>query len=270
MLAVLGSEVSLCAPLGGETGLVLADLLGRHRVQLHRVPIAASNGCYVEDRRSGEPTCIVDMPPGDLGRHEMDDLFNKALALGLDSDVLVLTGLGSSGVITPDIYRRIAADLSGMGVCVVADLTGEELSAALEGGLSVLKVSHDDLVEDGRAKSEDLDDLVAAVEDLAENVSTMVMLTRAGEPTLVRADGEYLQVRAPALQLVDHRGAGDSMTAGVAAALARGLDVEHALRLGAACGAANVTRHGLASGQRDTIEQIARHVEVRGLGRRPA
>jgi 1-phosphofructokinase len=48
----------------------------------------------------------------------------------------------------------------------------------------------------------------------------------------------------------------------MAAALARGDTFEDALRLGAASGAVNVTRHGLASGRRDTIEMVAEQVRV--------
>lgn len=53
------------------------------------------------------------------------------------------------------------------------------------------------------------------------------------------------------------------MTAGLAACLARGDDLAAALRLGAAAGALNVTRRGLATGDRREIERLASHVELR-------
>ena len=46
-------------------------------------------------------------------------------------------------------------------------------------------------------------------------------------------------------------------------ALARGADLVDATRLGAAAGALNVTRGGLGTGNRDTIERIAEHVEIK-------
>lgn len=70
-------------------------------------------------------------------------------------------------------------------------------------------------------------------------------------------------VRAPTLHAVDSQGAGDSFTAATAAALARGASVVDAVRLGAAAGSLNVTRRGLASGNRDEIERMAAHVTVR-------
>jgi 1-phosphofructokinase len=55
------------------------------------------------------------------------------------------------------------------------------------------------------------------------------------------------------------------MTAGLAAALARGMTLTEALRLCAAAAALNVTRRGLATGERREIERLADHIELREL-----
>jgi 1-phosphofructokinase len=52
------------------------------------------------------------------------------------------------------------------------------------------------------------------------------------------------------------------MTAGIAAALGCGAEVEDALRLGAAAGVVNVKRHGLATGRLETIEQVCERVRI--------
>jgi 1-phosphofructokinase len=52
------------------------------------------------------------------------------------------------------------------------------------------------------------------------------------------------------------------MTAGLAVGVQRGLSLEQSSALGAAAGALNVTRHGLASGHAATIEHIAARVVV--------
>jgi 1-phosphofructokinase len=72
-------------------------------------------------------------------------------------------------------------------------------------------------------------------------------------------------VHGPQLEPNDVRGAGDSMTAGIAAGLAKGLDLAAALCLGAAAGSLNVTRRGLATGDAEAIERLNEQVELRKI-----
>jgi 1-phosphofructokinase len=55
------------------------------------------------------------------------------------------------------------------------------------------------------------------------------------------------------------------MMGGVAAGLAAGLPIDEALVLGAGAGAANFLRHGLGTGSRSVVEELAGRVEVREL-----
>jgi 1-phosphofructokinase len=155
-----------------------------------------------------------------------------------------------------DVYRRLAHDLRANGKTVIVDLSGEPLDAALEGGVTVLKVADDEVGAD------DGDPLVVARE-LLEKGAEQVIVTRGRKPALALCDGEPYEVVPPELESTEHRGAGDSLTAGIAAGLARGLDLMDAIRLGAAAGATNVTRRGLASGNREVIERLAERVELR-------
>jgi 1-phosphofructokinase len=56
------------------------------------------------------------------------------------------------------------------------------------------------------------------------------------------------------------------MTAGVAAVLAEGGDVEMAIRTGAAAGAVNVTRRGLGTGRADVIAALWERVTLDDIG----
>ena len=89
------------------------------------------------------------------------------------------------------------------------------------------------------------------------------IVTRADQPTVASLDGQFFEVFNPHIEAVEPRGAGDSFTAGVASALARGLSLEHAIRIGSAAGALNVARRGLGTGNREHIERLATHVQVR-------
>lgn len=265
MLRALGLDTRLCAPLGGETGKVLKTLIDSEGLRLCEGTATSGNGAYMHDRRGGERSPVAHMEPAELSRHEVDDLFSAALAAGMAADICVLGGPAGPHVVPSDLYRRLAADLRATGKTVVADLSGEPLSAALAGGVSVIKVSHEDLIEDGRAADDDASTLIDAMREMAREGADRVVLSRGGESTLALVEGRVLEVRGPQLERVDHRGAGDSMTAGISAALAAGEDMPAALRLGAGAGTSNITRRGLATGQRALVEQLAARMVVQSF-----
>jgi 1-phosphofructokinase len=261
MIESLGAKAVLCSALGGETGHVLRHLIG---VELKARDVAARNGGYVHDRRDGGRDLVVRMPADPLSRHELDDLYEMTLIEALNAGVAVLSGPAADDTPVPDsVYERLANDLGGNGCRVVVDLSGARLAAALAGGPTVVKVSHEELVSDGRAESDALPDLVQGALKIADCGASAVVVSRAAEETLTWIDGDVYLVDVPDLSPVDTRGGGDSMTAGLAAGLALGGSIEDSLKLGAAAGAVNVTRHGLGTGSGDMVRALVDRVKLR-------
>jgi 1-phosphofructokinase len=265
MISSLGVPVVVCTTVGGEVGRVLRPLIATEGVDVRVVHGETANGAYVHDRRGGKRVEVAESPGEPLTRHEMDELYGIALAEGMQSKVSVLGGPADPRIAPADAYRRLAGDLRRNGRRVAADLSNEHLSAVLEAGVTFLKVSHEELARDGRAEGDGPEELVRAMRELNRQGADAVLVSRAEEPALALLDGEVFEVVMPRLEATDPRGAGDSMTAGVAAVLARDGDLATAVRTGAAAGALNVTRHGLGTGRADAIRQMVEHIELRPL-----
>lgn len=272
MIATLGVPVTLCVAVGGEVGEVLHRRLDAEDLTVRAVTRQSSSGWYVHDRRDGKRTELADNPGEPMVRHDIDELYSITLAEGLRAPVAVLSGPADPSVVDPDVYRRLAADLSANKVKVVADLSGPYLAAVLAGGAAFVKVSHEELIDDGRTDDDAIESLAAAGRKLQEQGAPAVLISRADQPALALLDDRVLLVHQPPLQVADHRGAGDSMTAGVAAVLARGGDLEEALCTGAAAGAMNVTRHGLGTGRAEVVQELVGRVRLEPYdpGREPA
>jgi 1-phosphofructokinase len=262
LVAELGVDVVLCGSFGGETGRVARNLIREEGVEVRGIETSGNNGAYVHDRRSGERVETASMPADALTRHELDELYGIALVEAFDATVTVLGGPSGSPVVPAATYRRLARDVRSHGGTIIADLSGDPLLCALEGGVDVLKVSEEELTRDGRVEGVGVDALVSGMRDLADHGARDVIVTRAAEPALALVDGEIVTVEPPRLEAADHRGAGDSLTAGVATTLARGGLLIEGLRLGAAAGALNVTRHGLGTGDPEAIHRLRGRVTV--------
>ncbi len=268
MLRALGADVALVASFAGEPGRVAERLLGDEGIAVADLDREGVNPVRITDRRSGERTSIVETDGTPLDRHDLDALYSMVLREAAHADLVILSGPVDDETLDADVYRRLASDLAALDRRVLVDLAGDRLKAAIEGGATVVKVSHEELVADGLVDDgDDEAQLVAAMEGLRERDVDVVAVSRADVGSLVLHEGGLLRVTAPRLQVVDHTGAGDSYTAGLALALADGRSVEDAIRLGAAAGAINVTRHGLGTGDAEAIRAVAEHVEVEAVER---
>ncbi|MBM2621479.1 phosphofructokinase [Actinoplanes sp. LDG1-06] len=262
MISALGVPVTLCAALGGEPGSLVETLLAQEEFDVRALPGRSATGWYVHDRREGKREQVAEHPGEPLERHDLDELHNMALIEGLRSSVAVLSGPHGPSVVAPALYERLAADLTANGVKVVADLSGDYLSAVLEGGVAVVKVSHEELIDDGLAKDDSVDALLEAGRALLDRGVEAVLISRAGDPALALYDGHECEVHPPPLRVNEHRGAGDSMTAGVVSVLARGGSLDEAFRTGSAAGALNVTRHGLGTGRGEAVRELMSRVRI--------
>lgn len=275
MLRQLDARPVVCAPVGGETGRTLLGLVGAWGIELRRVETIASTPAYVHDRRGGERVEVARSEPPTLHRHEVDELYNRFLELALSTGRCVVTGPAAEGLVPDELYRRLGADLAAAGIEVVADLHGASLDRLLEGGpVDVLKVGVGDLIDDGALaeaegrgpRAEEAIGRVAT--ELTGRGARTVVVSRGGEPILAWSPEGAFRVSGPALEVVDGRGSGDSMTAALTAALIGGQSTERMLATAWAAGAANVTRRGLGSGIPGLVAELTERAVVERRGDR--
>jgi 1-phosphofructokinase len=266
MAGEMGSQPVLCGFCAGETGALLRPLLDELPGEVRLVETAVASGSWVIDRRSGEREVLASAVSDPPTRHEIDDLFSVTCASGLNSKVLVCCGPVPSDALPNEIYGRLVKDVRAHGTKVIVDLSPPRLDSALKGGPDVVKADEWQLAqlvgEDTRAP----DRFRAAAERVIERGAGAVVATRGPEPVLVLTkDGQAYELVPPVFEEGAAEGSGDSMVGALAAALARGMDFEDTLRLGAAAGATNFLRHGLGTGSRAVVEELVQRVELRPL-----
>lgn len=263
MIQALGATPIPCVAAGGESGHALAALIAADGLDPWLVQMTHGNSVHIVDRRDEQFAEVADTRIPSLDRHEVDELYSAIVGASMRAGVCVLAGTQLAPMFDNDTFRRLVADLRKNDVTVVADLSGEPLDAALTSGLDVVKISHEELRAGGWTDGDSVPAMVRGIAALQKAGASTVVVSRQERSTVAGRDGEFVEVTSPSLEVLDGRGGGDSMTAALAVGVAQGLTFEASLRLAAAAGALNVSRHGLGTGRRDAIQEIAARVQVR-------
>ena len=265
MAAELGAHPILCGFIGGETGLVLAPLLDAIPGEVRLITTAASSGSYLSDRRGGERrllACSLREPPR---RHEVDDLVAATCAAALGSELLVVCNPYPAEDLPREVYDTVVANVRAAGIPVILDLSSPRLEHAVAHRPNLVKLNDWELAQYIRGPVDGARALDGA-RRLIDAGAGAVAVTRAEAPILVvPADEAPYEIVPPPFPSGHREGCGDAMTGAIAAAWARGLNPREALVLGAAAGAGNFLRHGLGTGRRAAIEELAARVSVRPL-----
>ncbi len=262
MVGEMGAVPAQCGFIGGETGATIRPLLERLPGELRLVETAGANGAYVHDRRSGTRELLAMMPPGTPTRHEVDELFSLTCAVALDSDVLVVCNPFPPEVLPTELYADLVSDVSANGTPVLVDLSSPRLDSALKGRPTLAKLNDWELAEFAGGPVGSSAELRSAARRLIDDGALAAVVTRGGDSALAIRDGEVLELFPPRFERGSREGCGDSMMGALAAAWAQGSDWERSLVLGVGAGATNFLRHGLGTGSRSVIEDLAAQVRV--------
>jgi 1-phosphofructokinase len=265
MAGEMESHPILCGFIGGETGTVLRPLMDQVDAELRLVHTDAAAGCYVIDRRSGERDMVATAWSEPPSRHEIDDLFSVAIAAALESEVLVVCGQVPPDALPLEIFENLVADARGGGTKTIVDLSPPRLNSALSGGPDFVKLNDWQLAEFIEGPATEPEQIREGARRVLDAGAGCVMVTRGGDPALIMTGEKTWELVPPRFSRGSPEGSGDSMVGALAAALARGMSFEDALRWGCAAGATNFLRHGLGTGSRDVVADLLPRVELREL-----
>lgn len=263
MAGELGAWPVLCSLIGGETGTVLEPLLERLPGECRLVRSHSSSGCYVTDRRSGEREVLAQAYVEPPSRHEADELVAATTAAAMESDVLAICNPYPGDAMPLDVYGNLVANARAAGVRVIADLSSPRLEPTAAAEPELVKLNDWELAAYVAGPVDTPQRLRAAAKKLRDLGARNVLVTRAGDPALALLGDEAWELIPPKLEAGSREGCGDTMMGAIAAALSWGSDLPEAMVLGAGAGAVNFLHHGLGTGSRREVEELAREVELR-------
>jgi len=161
------------------------------------------------------------------------------------ADIVVLSDY-AKGVLTARVIRTVIDAARKLGKRVIVDPKSPNL--AIYRGATLIKPNRKEFAEATRGRADSENSIVDAAQDLmqlADCEAILVTLSERGM-TLVTRSGEAIQLPAYQVKVRDGSGAGDTVAAALAVALAAGADWEAASRTANAAAAVTVGKNGTA------------------------
>jgi 6-phosphofructokinase 2 len=271
---VLGASVSALFPAGGHTGDKVTDLVADSGVPVQRITVSRTTreSFTVDEHSTGQQYRFV-LPGPHLTDAEQTECLEKLSTAARSADFVVASGSLPPGV-SADFYQLVADICRDRGALLIVDSSGAGLRH-ISSGAFLLKPSLRELRECvGRELISEAEQLAAAHELIDRGCARFVVVSLGSRGALLATpDGSqrYSPVTVPS---GSGAGAGDAMIAGITVGLSRGWQLDKAVRLGIAAGAAMLLTPGTEQCTREDIqrlfEMVADPVDIAGPRRNDA
>ena len=265
-LADWGTPVVATGVLGRANDVAFADFFAEKAItdRFVRAPGETRTNIKLADLATADTT-DVNLPGLAVSPEAYDRVVQVLTALVRPDMPVVLAGSLPENL-PADTWARLAADVARLGGRVVLDTSGAALAAALAEGAPALPHA----IKPNRAELEtfagrplpEIADLVAAARAQVARGIPLVVVSRGAEGALFVDTDEALLARLPPKTVLSTVGAGDSMVAGLVAALVEGAPLERIARLSVAFATSKLERLGPHLGSPVEVETLAAAVEV--------
>lgn len=161
----------------------------------------------------------------------------------------------AKGFLTPSMCQKVIALAHKHGIPVIADPKGKNYYKYR--GATLITPNLKELSDIAGCKFHTDQEIIQAAKDLLDSLDlSYVLVTRSAEGmTLVKKDGSYHHIPANAREVFDVSGAGDTVIATLAIALAKGLKIETACRIANTAAGIVVGKAGTATIHPEEIEK---------------
>jgi len=254
---------------GGAIGQECARQMESLGIQVVSIPAQSSTRVNLEIiDGAGRVTEILE--PGEEPTAQERDEFLQACMRGFRGEwknaVIVISGSLPAGL-GSDFYVALIEAARAAGARVFVDTSGEALRASSNARPYFVKINRAEAeVLLGRALTTIEEVARAAAEIVERGVgSAAITLGRDGLVWLERKGGPLWKAKPPHVNLVSAVGSGDATLGGFAYSAAQGIVGEEALRLAAACGAANCVASAPGRIELATVRALLPQIEIARL-----
>jgi 6-phosphofructokinase 2 len=258
----MGRGSSAIYPAGGEMGRLLSNLLEEDGIDHYPVSISGSSreNINIHESNTGRQFRFL-MPGPEIPRERWRECIDTVTRLEPSGALVVASGSLPPGV-PEDFYAILARSVRKAEGRLILDAPGEELDAALEEGVFLIKPNRREFRSLACREIDCASDMKEVAEEIVESGRAAMVVVSLGAAGALAATGSgSFRYHAPPVPLESKVGAGDSMVAGIVYGLAEDYSAEEAVRLGIAAGAAAVMTPGTELCRKEDVFRIYREMK---------
>jgi tagatose 6-phosphate kinase len=260
VLTTLGEAASAAGFQGGRRGAALIEDLTNAQIPHDLIPTQTQTRLCttVIDRATGHVTELVEeAPPATPAEW-------SALIAHIESLLPRATALVFSGTLAPGAPADFIDRWIGRAPLVLVDAKGEPMRRALAAtaGRVIAKLNQHELAATLNQPFDTDAALRRALHDAASKNGWLVV-TLGKRGAIAHIDGQLLHVPSPPIQALSPIGSGDAFAAGLIAGYSKG--PHEALRLAAACGAANALTPFSGHLHPDDVRRLLPQIQIQPI-----
>ncbi|KIY23795.1 1-phosphofructokinase family hexose kinase [Mesobacillus subterraneus] len=223
VLKSLGMEVMATGFLGGTNGHFIEYEIEKEGIASDFVTIKDSTRNCIAILHGTQQTEILEEGP-DINQEEVTRFIGKMASLFQKADVITASGSLPKGI-PAEFYAELISLAKRYGKPFLLDTSGKALKAAIDAGPLFIKPNLEEFGTLVGGKLTNEKEAIKALLAFDSNIK-FVMVTLGANGALIKTEQTIFKVTIPAVDAVNPVGSGDSVVAGFAAGLAKGMDGE--------------------------------------------
>lgn len=263
--SIYGAEVVATGFAGGHAGAYIEDALKPFGIKsaFYHVDAESRSCINIWDEVNQVQTEFLE-PGFTLTEEDFAGFEEKFRQLVKEAKVVAMSGSVPKGL-DGTAYQRLVKIVKEAGIPVILDTSGKLLEMGIEAIPTMIKPNIDEIRMLTGKRCDDISEIIDAAKAIHERGVKIVAVSLGAEGSLAVGDEGIFRARVPKIDAVNTVGCGDSMIAGFALGLSKGLPLEETLRLASAISAAAAMREETGFFVMEDMEKLLPQIEITRL-----
>ena len=263
--SIYGAEVVATGFAGGHAGAYIEDALKPFGIRsaFYHVDAESRSCINIWDEVNQVQTEFLE-PGFTLTEEDFAGFEAKFRQLVQEAKVVAMSGSVPKGL-DGTAYQRLVKIVKDAGIPVILDTSGKLLEMGIEAIPTMIKPNIDEIRMLTGQRCDDISEIIEAARAIHERGVKIVAVSLGADGSLAVGDDGIFRARVPKIDAVNTVGCGDSMIAGFALGLSKGLPLEETLRLASAISAAAAMREETGFFVMEDMEKLLPQIEITRL-----